>query len=81
MFKRPYVLAIVSILMIPAVTVLGGIAIRFIDPEIAAKASDYERNYRLLSIAKSISMLAVFLVAISAINERSERRAEDRMRP
>ena len=64
MFKRPYVLALVSILMIPAITVLAGMLINFIDPEIAARTSNYERNYRLLSMAKNISMLAVLLVVI-----------------
>jgi hypothetical protein len=62
MFKRPYVLAIVSFLMIPAVTVLAGILINSIDPEIAARTSNYERNYRLLNLAKTLSVLAVLLV-------------------
>ncbi len=62
MFKRPYVLAIVSFLMIPAVTVLAGLLINSIDPEIAARTSNYERNYRLLSLAKTLSVLAVLLV-------------------
>lgn len=35
MFKRPYVLAVVSFLVIPAVTVLAGVLINSIDPEIA----------------------------------------------
>jgi hypothetical protein len=61
-FKRPYVLAIVSFLMIPAVTVLAGILINSIDPEIAVRTSNYERNYRLLSLAKNLSLLAVLLV-------------------
>ena len=62
MFKRPYVLAIVSFLMIPTVTVLAAVLINFIDPEIAARTSNYERNYRLLSMAKNFSVLAVLLV-------------------
>jgi len=62
MFKRPYVLAIVSFLMIPAVTVLGGILINSINPEMAAGHANYERNYRLLSLAKHLSMLAGLLV-------------------
>jgi hypothetical protein len=62
MFKRPYVLAIVSFLMIPAVTVLAGMLINSINPEIAAGHANYERNYRLLSLAKNLSMLAVSLV-------------------
>jgi hypothetical protein len=62
MFKRPYVLAIVSFLMIPAVTVLGGILINSINPEMAAGHANYERNYRVLSLAKNLSMLAGLLV-------------------
>lgn len=62
MFKRPYVLAIVSFLMIPAVAVLGGMLVVSINPEIAAGHSNYERNYRLLSLTQSISMWAVLLV-------------------
>ena len=62
MFKRPYVLAIVSFLMIPAVTVLAGMLINSINPEIAAGDSNYERNYRLLTLTKNLSMLAVLLV-------------------
>ena len=62
MFKRPYVLAIVSFLMIPVTTVLGGLLINSIDPEIAAGHASYERNYRLLSLAKNLSMLALLVV-------------------
>ena len=62
MFKRPYVLAIVFFLMIPAVSVLAAMLINSINPEIAAGHSNYERNYRLLSLAKNLSMLAVLLV-------------------
>ena len=62
MFKRPYVLAIVSFLTIPAVSVLAAILINSIDPEIAARTSNYERNYRLLSLAKTLSVWAVLLV-------------------
>jgi hypothetical protein len=62
MFKRPYVLAIVSFLMIPAVSVLAAMLINSINPEIAAGHSNYERNYRLFSLAKNLSMLAVLLV-------------------
>jgi hypothetical protein len=62
MFKRPYVLAIASFLMIPAVSVLAALLINSIDPEIAAGYANYERNYRLLSLAKTLSVLAVLLV-------------------
>ena len=64
MFKRPYVLVIVPFLMIPAVTVLAPMLINLIDPEIAVRYPNYERNFRLLSLAKSLSMLAVLLVVI-----------------
>ena len=64
MFKRPYVLAIVSFLMIPAVTVLAGMLISSIDPEIALRTANYERNYRLVNLAKTIAMLAVLLVVV-----------------
>jgi hypothetical protein len=62
MFKRPYVLAIVSFLTIAAVTVLAGMLINSINPEIAVRTSNYERNYRLLSLAKTLSVFAVLLV-------------------
>ena len=65
MFKRPYVLAIVSFLMILTVTVLAAVLINLIDPEIAAGTSNYERNYRLLSLAKTLSVWAVLLVIVS----------------
>jgi len=48
--------------MIPAVSVLAGMLINSIDPEIAARTSNYERNYQLLNMAKNLSMLAVLLV-------------------
>ncbi len=64
MFERPYVLAIVSFLMIPAVSVFATMLINSINPEIAAGHSNYERNYRLLSLAKNLSMLAVLLVTM-----------------
>jgi hypothetical protein len=65
MFKRPYVLAVVSFLVIPAVTVLAGMLINSIDPEIAARTSNYERNFWLLTQAKNLSMLAVSMVIVS----------------
>jgi hypothetical protein len=50
--------------MIPAVTVLAGRLINSINPEIAARFPNYERNFQLLSLAKILSMLAVLLVII-----------------
>jgi hypothetical protein len=64
MFKKDYVLAVVSFLLIPAVVVAGGMLINFINPEIAAGYPNYERNFRLLDLAKKFSMLAVLLVSM-----------------
>jgi hypothetical protein len=64
MFKKHYILAVVSFLLIPAVTVLGGMLFGFINPEIAARHSNYERNYRLLELAKNLTLLAALLVNI-----------------
>jgi len=61
MFKKPYFFAIVSFLMIP-VSLLAVMLINFINPEIAASYPNYERNYRLLSQAKNIALLAVLLL-------------------
>jgi len=62
MFKKHYVLAIVSFLLIPAATVLGAILFNSINPEIAAGHPNYERNYWLLDLAKTLAMLAILLV-------------------
>ena len=64
MFKRPCCLAIVSFLTIPAVTVLGGLLVSSINPEIAARYSNYERNFKLLSLVQTLSMLAVWLAIV-----------------
>ncbi len=56
MFKRPYVLAIVSLLMIPAVTVLAGMLINSINPEIAVRTANYERNFWLLTQEGLVTM-------------------------
>ena len=65
MFKKPYVLAIVCFLLIPTAAVLGGMLVSSINPEIAARFPNYERNYRLLSLAQSFSMWAVLLVMMA----------------
>jgi hypothetical protein len=64
MFKRAYILAIVPLLMIPATSVVAAMLIHSINLEIAAGHANYERNYRLLSLAMNISLLAVLLVII-----------------
>jgi hypothetical protein len=62
MFKKHYVLAIVSFLLIPTVFVLAAMLFNSINPEIAAGHPNYERNYRLLALGKNLFMLAALLV-------------------
>jgi hypothetical protein len=62
MFKKPYALAIVSILLIPVATLLGGVIFSFINPDIAAGHPNYERNYRLLALARLLAIWASWLV-------------------
>jgi hypothetical protein len=64
MFKKHYVLAIFSFLLIPAVAVLAAMLFNSINPEIAAGHPNYERNFRLLTLAKNLSMLAALLVNV-----------------
>jgi hypothetical protein len=60
MFKTPYVLAIVCFLIIAPLTVFAPMLINAIDPEIAAGHANYERNFLLLTLAKNLSLAAVF---------------------
>jgi len=62
MFKKHYILATVSFLLIPAVAVLGTMLRNSINPEIAAGHPNYARNYRLLDLAKNLFLLAAVLV-------------------
>jgi hypothetical protein len=64
LFKKHYVLSIVAILLIPVATVLGGMLFGFINPEIAAGHPDYERNFRLLALARTVAIWATLLVNI-----------------
>jgi hypothetical protein len=50
--KKQSVVALVLLLLIPVVTVLGGIGFSLIDPERAAGHPDYVRNYHMLSMLK-----------------------------
>src|SRR5712692_1572992 len=61
MLRKHYVLAIASFLMIPVVTVMGGILFSSINPEIAAGHPNYTRVYRLLDLARNLSTLATLL--------------------
>src|SRR5881396_3313262 len=62
--KKPYALALVSLLLIPAVTVLGGLLFSSINPEIAAGHANYEQNYRLIDAAQKLAALLTLLVNI-----------------
>jgi len=64
MIKKNYILAIVSLLAIPVVTMAGGTIAILIDPEIAVHSANYERNFRLLNQLKFGVMLAAFAVDI-----------------
>lgn len=52
MIKKYYVLAIVSLILIPAVTMVGATVALLIDPEIAVHYANYERNFRILNQLK-----------------------------
>ncbi|MCX7148158.1 MAG: hypothetical protein NTY05_01920 [Rhodocyclales bacterium] len=64
MFKKHYILAIVSFLSIPVISIAGVMLFNAINPEIAAGHSDYERNYRLLQQAKNLFLLATLLATV-----------------
>jgi len=65
MIKKYYILAIVSLLAIPVVTMAGGTIAILIDPEIAVHSANYERNFRLLNQLKFGVMLTAFAVDIA----------------
>src|SRR3954469_12635157 len=64
MIKKYYVLAIVSLILIPAVTMVGATIAILINPEIAVHYANYERNFRILNQLKLGAMLAAFSVDI-----------------
>jgi hypothetical protein len=65
MLKKHYVLGVVSFLLIPAVVLLGATLANSINPEMAAGHANYERNYRLLELAKSLSLLTTWLMSMA----------------
>ena len=65
MIKKLNLLAIASLLLIPAVTILGVAVSTFINPEWAVRTSDYVRNYHLLDMARSGVLLATLLADIA----------------
>lgn len=54
--KKQYFVALVLLLAIPAVLMLGGALFSFINPEIAARTSNYIRNWHLLNMLKMMVM-------------------------
>jgi len=56
MMKKQWVVAVVLLLLIPAVLLLGGALFSLINPEIAAGHPNYERNFQLLNLLKKIVM-------------------------
>lgn len=58
--------AVVVFLMIPAIMTTGGVLFNVIDPEKLAGHTNYVRNYRLLELARSAVMLAVFGLTVVA---------------
>src|SRR5450432_3001131 len=62
MARRLYLFAVVALLAIPAVTVLGGMLVNAINPEIAAGHPDYVRNFWLLTQLKHALMMATALL-------------------
>jgi hypothetical protein len=64
MVKKHYVLGVVSFLLIPAVVLLGSTLSISINPEIAARHANYERNYRLLELAKLLCLWTTGLISM-----------------
>src|SRR5215467_8403074 len=55
--KRQMVLALIALLLIPAVVTAGGFFAGLINPEIAVHSANYSRNFRLLMLAKGVIFL------------------------
>jgi hypothetical protein len=81
MIKKQSGVALFLFLLIPLVTVLGGIGFSFINPEWAAGHPDYVRNYQLLSLLKhtfmlgSMAVVCVLWVLVCLLVIRSKKRS------
>ena len=62
--KKDYIIAVVSFLLIPAVSLLGGAIFVSINPEIAARTQNYALNYWLLDKARVACILAAFVANV-----------------
>lgn len=65
MIKKQTLLALLLLLLIPAVTVGAGILFSLINPEIAAGHPNYSRNWHLLNSLKMGVMYTSFLVILA----------------
>ena len=65
MIKKQLLVALLLLLLIPAVTIGAGILFSLIDPEIAAGHPNYARNWHLLNSLKMGVMYASFAVVIA----------------
>ena len=64
MMKKQMVVAFVLLLLIPMVSILGGLLFSLINPEIAAGHPNYARNYHLLSLVKHMAFWASGVVVV-----------------
>jgi hypothetical protein len=65
MVKKHYLLGVASFLLIPAVVLLGATLTNSINPEIAAGHANYERNWRLLQLVKTLSVWAAGFMSMA----------------
>jgi len=81
MNKKQWVVAIVLLLLIPAVLMLGGMIFNLINPEIAAGHPNYVRNFHLLSLLRrmiiwvSIAAAAVLWLLVCLFVIRAKKRS------
>jgi hypothetical protein len=81
MMKKQSVLALGLFLLIPVVTVLGGILFSLINPEWAAGHPNYVRNYHLLNLLKmlclwaSAAVVGVLWMLVCVLVIRSKKRS------
>ena len=61
--KKQYFVALLLLLAIPVVLMLGGALFSCINPEIAARTSNYVRNWHLLNLLKMMVMWGTAVVA------------------
>ncbi len=81
MIKKKWGVALFLFLLIPLVTVLGGVASSLINPEWAAGHPDYARNFHLLSLLEnllffgSMAVVCVLWVLVCLLVIRSKKRS------